>query len=302
MSVEELESGPPAQVAISDLPFGSQVLQRNEDGYVPAKASVTFGFAKDEITAVSVVSGAGEIPALLASNAFLAIVEDPLLGSRVHTIVARDAAGRPLTIPIEVAPFGDEGPSHGSPGGAPGPREIERTVRNGTIGWITRREHRGEPFPLIESFDPSRVPMKAATIFARVIRPDSSSQVRIALIVGDAYRTGTSDSEGEQICSVVFEPLGPETLGCSPLGSLFASRPVSYGLSMGSGGDQFVTLAGLASDEVAALEIYLVAGERRVLPLLDSAFASKVARRDFPIRLVARDDARRVIFTEEILG
>jgi hypothetical protein len=62
-----------------------------------------------------------------------------------------------------------------------------------------------------------------------------------------------------------------------------------------NGGDQYATVHGLASDDVARLELYLADGERIAVPLTDDAYLIQVARTKFPIRLVAYDIDERII-------
>jgi hypothetical protein len=59
-------------------------------------------------------------------------------------------------------------------------------------------------------------------------------------------------------------------------------------------------VSGLASDDVARLELYLATGERVAVPLRDNAFIAEVARTKFPARLVAYHQAGRVIGVENM--
>jgi hypothetical protein len=79
-----------------------------------------------------------------------------------------------------------------------------------------------------------------------------------------------------------------------PVGRLFLFGPFNYGLG-GAGADQYVWLDGLASDDVARMELFLASGERVAVPLRDNVFRVEVARLKFPIRLVAYDSDDRVI-------
>jgi hypothetical protein len=64
---------------------------------------------------------------------------------------------------------------------------------------------------------------------------------------------------------------------------------------MGGGSGAFVTIGGVASDDVARLEVLLSDRQTAAVPLVDNAFVVDVPRANLPARLVAYDDADRVI-------
>lgn len=71
------------------------------------------------------------------------------------------------------------------------------------------------------------------------------------------------------------------------------------GLDVVGGGG--VVLAGLASDDVARMELFLPHGRRHPVPLKDNAFFVRVARADLPANLVAYDRHGLVIGTSATL-
>ena len=50
--------------------------------------------------------------------------------------------------------------------------------------------------------------------------------------------------------------------GCAVRADLFKTEPITFGSSLNSGSDQFMTLNGLASDDVARIVAFLATGRR----------------------------------------
>jgi hypothetical protein len=63
-----------------------------------------------------------------------------------------------------------------------------------------------------------------------------------------------------------------------------------------------VTLAGLASDDVAKLSLYLATGRRVSVPLHDNGYITSAVKADYPLRLVAYDNEGRVIGITTVQG
>ena len=106
---------------------------------------------------------------------------------------------------------------------------------------------------------------------------------------------------GLQLCETNVE--GRATGGgCDPLAIAFKRWPFMMGLYTGLGGDQYSVMSGIASDDVASLRLYLGDGGVARVPLRDNAFATLVSRARFPIRLVAYDQAGRVIGIQSMPG
>jgi len=98
----------------------------------------------------------------------------------------------------------------------------------------------------------------------------------------------------DEICTYAITPTEGGGMGCMPVDRLFLFGPFNYGLG-GGGANQYVWLDGVASDDVARMELFLASGERIAIPLRDNVFRVEVARIRFPIRLVAYDSEGRVI-------
>lgn len=290
----------PAVASLVDLPFGREDVPPNDDGFIPARAQATFGVVADGVSGVELTTNRAAVgDAIVANNAFLAVTEHPPLGLRTRELRVASEDGDSLAVPLAESPYVGNGPT-AKPGVAPGPREVERHVEGGTIGWLLRREPRGQSIEEAglagrrELFfnDPSRV---GRLRFARVIKPDprGPALVAVGLMHFEASRRSPFGSH-EEFCSYAITPLRNGGAGCMPVGRLFLGGPFNYGLG-GAGADQYVWLDGLASDDVARMELFLASGERVAVPLQDNVFRVDVARLTFPIRLVAYDSDDRVI-------
>lgn len=290
----------PALAVRLDTSFGIRDVPPTEEGYVPARASASFGIVADGVEAVELQTSEGSAEAIVENNAFLAVTADPPLGLRSQELTAIDEQGERVAVELAEAPFGNYGP-RAKPGIAPGPTKIERRVEGGRIGWLVEHEPRGQSLEEA-GIDDRQVPIpgRGEVRFARVIQPDPDGIRRV--VVALVYVSPNQDpawvgTQGEQLCySVIYKGGGGG--GCSPVGRFFEGRPFSLGVSAEHGGDQYVVLHGLASDDVERMELYLRDGERVDVPLADNAYLVEVARTKFPIRLVAYDDPGRVIGIE----
>lgn len=294
----------PALALHLDTGFGHQDVPRTEEGYVPARASASFGIVADGVEAVELETSEGPIEAVVENNAFLALTVDPPLGLRTKRLTVVGDRGARVSVPLAESPFGDYGPV-AEPGIAPGPRKVERRVEGGIIGWFLRREPRGRSLAEagVDLSSALRLlPGTDATIrFVRVVTPDPTANRHVALVlltVPEQKDPPFSWMKGEILCRYEFGG-GLGGGGCSPLADWFARGPFNYGTS-GSGGEQYVFVSGLASDDVARMELYFKTGERMPVPLQDNVFLAEVARTRFPARLVAYDREGRVIGTENM--
>jgi hypothetical protein len=290
----------PALAVRLDTSFGRRDVPPTEEGYVPARASASFGIVADGVDAVELKMTEGVAEASVQNNAFLAVTADPPLGLRSQELTAIGDHGERLAVALAEAPFGDYGPK-AKPGVAPGPRKIERRVEGGEIGWLARREPRGVSLEAA-GLDGLQIPLagRGEVRFARVIQPDPGGIRRV--VVALEYVAPNQDppmagTPGEWLCYSVMNKGGGGG-GCSPVGRFFERGPVSLGLYTENGGDQYVVMNGLASDDVASIELYLANGERIAVPLKDNVYAIEMARTKFPARLVARDGDGRVIGIE----
>jgi hypothetical protein len=289
----------PAVTVIVDYSFGRQDVAPNEEGYVPARASASFGVVADGVEAVELETNEERVAAIVGSNAFLAVTENPPLGLRTKELEAMGARGERVAVPLAEAPFGDFG-APARPGVAPGPTKIERRVEGGTIGWLLRREERGQSLEEA-GIDASQIGFLGRAgselRFARVISPDTQGHLPYVVAIFHFERAPTDPPfapQGEHVCTLVAGGGG-----CSPIAHLFPPGiPFSVGTGSGYGGSQHVIVDGLASDDVARLELFLADGERMRVPLEDNVYVVEVARLKFPARLVAYDAEGRVIGIE----
>ena len=245
----------------------------------------TFGLVAAETRAVVLVGDDGMREATVANGAFLSITPGPV---REHTTLrafAVDEDGHRRSIPLAPALTSEiERVETGLP--VHGPGTVERVVRGGTIGWLERREPRGEPLPEGLRRRMGHWPLHARMAFARLLVPDLNDFLRVVL--------GVRADRRNEICFAQVTRGGIGT-SCTPSARAFAGRPFTGGWTYAGVGSQFVTYAGMASDDVARLELFLGTGERRPVALRDNVFVVRAARASFPARLVAYDAAGRVI-------
>jgi hypothetical protein len=182
---------------------------------------------------------------------------------------------------------------------ARGPATVQRIVQGGAIRWLARREPRGTAVPTTVHHIVGVLP---DVIFHREITPDPSAPERMVVSVrpaGTAYFGGRLRNK-LQVCAEVVGGRFPGG-GCWPAGRLFSTAPFSFGV-FGQPGGQTVTIAGLASDDVATLTLYLATGTRINVPLHDNGYITSAAIADYPMRLVANDSAEHVIGIKTLQG
>jgi hypothetical protein len=261
-------------------------------------AQATFGIVADGVEAVELAADDGTHRATVASNAFLYIGERPVVGTRVRRVFAIGADGRRTKVPFESAPFGTwdwPAPSHDRPAG---PSQVERKIEGGEIGWVLRREERGEAPPKDAPY--LRTSMLRNVEFARLVTPDPDSSMRMLVAVAPAPAEARRPGQ-RFLCAFLVSESGAGG-GCTLLDDPFSVAPFWLGESVAEGGDQYATLSGLASDDVARLELFLATGESRPIPLHDNAWAIQAARADRPYRVVAYDHEGRIIGIQDMGG
>jgi hypothetical protein len=247
---------------------------------------ITAGIAADGVRAVVIEDESGEHEVPVSSNAFLYVAQEPEVGQRVKRVSAR-IGDRLVRIPFVPAPF-----LAGSPTGpvrpAPAAPPIERRVEDGRIAWLEDREPRGEPLDVLprESGRPLRNP---DVLFGRVLTPDPGRPLRMVLTL-NANRPGGPPAG---LCTWLVTRLGGSG-GCTPYPDIFEKRSFTYGL-MGDGRSAFVTIEGVASDDVARIEALLADGQRADVSLRDNTFVVDLPRANLPALLVARDPDGNVI-------
>ncbi len=176
---------------------------------------------------------------------------------------------------------------HRAQAAPPGPRHVQRQVPNGTVSWLFAHKPRGQSLTtahiaLLSTTGAHWQPVR----FARVIRPDPRSQVRVVLsLIG---------KRGRNICMTVYLPYSSSG-GCA-IGLLL--KPFNYDISSHMNPNcpscSNVIVAGVASDDVARMELFLP-GRHRTVPLKDNVFLVTLAPSVSTWSLVAYDHNGLVI-------
>jgi hypothetical protein len=291
------KAGAPVRVVLVDYGFGTGTktawygLDR-----IPAPAlQVTAGIAADGVRRVVVLDGSGRHTIRATSNAFLYVATEPAVGQRVRRIWAETDTSR-ILVPFAPAPFAVGGGS-AAKRVPPGPTKVDRKVRGGTIGWLNRHEPRGQPLVL-----PGRQRNFSVrnAVFGRVIAPDPSRPLRVVITLNHS-RHG---HRPKGLCTYVITLNSGAGGGCAVRATVFALGPITGGIEMmRTGSDEFVTVSGLASDDVVRIVAFLADGQRMPVPLADNVYAVDIARSRLPARLVAYGHQQRVIgFTPPVTG
>jgi hypothetical protein len=292
----------PARVLVADwgVGRGTKTKEVGFDTVRSAHAQVTAGIAADGVEAIELIDDQGRHRVPTESNAFIYVAAEPEVGQRVTKVQARLDDERLFEIPLAVAPFGGFGGFGGVGGGTTngepgGPTKIERRVVGGRIGWLDRRENRGES---VRDVFAGRAAPQHEVVFGRLLTPDPSSSKRVAIVETlGSHLARPGDPPREMICTYVVARGGIGG-GCNPADDLFPRSPFSFGWSTIGGGDQFATFAGMASDEVARLEAFTATGNAIPVPLADNSYLIEIAIARFPVKLVAYDSQGRVIGIE----
>ena len=155
---------------------------------------------------------------------------------------------------------------HRAAASPPGPTHIQRHVSNGTVGWLFAHEPRGQSLAqahiaLLSTVGAHWQPVR----FARAITPDPRSQIRVVLsLIGE---------RGRNICMTVYLGHSAGVGGGCAVGLLL--KPFNYDISShmnpSCSSCSDVVVAGVASDDVARMELFLP-GRHRPVPLRDNVF------------------------------
>jgi hypothetical protein len=249
---------------------------------------VTAGIAADGVRSVIVEDRSGKHTVRARSNAFLYVAANPGVGQRVEHIWARTAMGL-VAVPFAPAGLGFGAGLGGTAGGSiRGPREVERHVQDGTIGWLDRREARGQPLDVLPHRNRGLVERHA--VFGRVVAPEPSLPIRLALTLS----TSRHGRKAIGLCSWLLQA-GGMAGGCAVRADLFAKVPFTADMTLMSGSDEFELVSGLASDDVSRIDVFFARGPSLPASLADNAFVVAVPRGRTPFRLVAYDRSDRVI-------
>jgi hypothetical protein len=286
-------AGGPARVVITDFGVGKgdKIAEYGIDRYTSSDLQITAGIATDAVRGLVLEDDAGRHEVSAASNAFLYVAEKPDVGQRVKRVWARTDDGL-LAVPFAPVPFGigSSGPSVNAPAAPP----IERAVSGGRIGWLEDHEPRGEPLDVL----PARLRSNAMRVrggrtdvlFGRVLTPDPDRPIRM-IVTLNASRP---DGPAAGLCILLATRGGEAGGGCATYPGIFEESPISSGL-MGGGTSSFVSVSGMASDDVAQIKALLADGQLAEVSLKDNAFVVDLPRANLPARLVAYDESGRVI-------
>ena len=259
---------------------------------------LTFGIAAAEVDRVTVQADSGSSAAAVRNGAFLHVLEPGRRGIWARTVTAATGDGRTGVVPISVQASGQPPPV--TKLRLQGPAAIEREVRNGTIGWFDRREPRG--ISAAEAGLGRGRPCCAG--FVRVIYPDPGDFLGVA--VGDKTlwampRSSRFPRVDDSICFGLLTR-GTSSAACRPKATTFAGSPLNLGWGFSGGGQQIWIVSGVVSDDVARLRVFLGDGGQWDAPLRDNATAFRIQRAKFPVRLVAYDEAGRIVGNQVIMG
>ena len=224
-------------------------------------AQVSFGIAADGVRRVIVEATDGRHRAHMGGNAYLFVEHEPNTGNRVYAITAVDARGRRTTIRL---PESWPGAASGVPGG---PTRVDVRIEHPGVGWLERGEKRGFP---------------AAGGVIRFVKPDPLSDLAVGL--SGNLCLSAIDSAGK----VEGQSCGPNFFARGPLNALISCRICG----------EFMELRGVAADGVARVVVFAADGSRLAVPLRHNLFAGRVARTQFPFRLVGYDAGGRVVATQ----
>ena len=261
----------------------------------------TYGLVAGQTRRVVLTGDYGSREATVGNGAFLSLGPAPAIQHTTLAGYAVDREGRRRSIPLAPALTREIGQFKT---GLPllGPTRVDRIVRSTGVGWLARREPRGAPVPqaLRDILRPhARPPGLPATIpepigirdgdFARIIQPDPADFLRVVVARTKAGRT------------CYYEVTRGGVGGtCVSSDRLFRKVPFTPGQTYSGAGAQFVLVSGIASDEVARLEIVLGTGDVQRVALRDNAYVARVQRVKLPGRLVAYDAAGGVIGLETL--
>jgi hypothetical protein len=288
------KAGAPVRVVLVDRGFGTGTKKAwyGLTRFHNPALQVTAGIAADGVRRVVVVDGSGRHTIGATSNAFLYVAPEPEVGQRVRQIWAETDTSL-IRVPFAPAPFSLGG--GGPPPRAPAPPKIDRKVSSGTIGWLDRREPRGQPLDVLPAR--SRGLVERHTVFGRVITPDPDRPLRVAVTLSHS-RHG---HRAKGLCTWLIMRGGGASGGCGVRATTFARGPITSGITLSGGSDEFATVTGLASDDVARIVALFGDGQTMPVPLADNVYVVDIARVRLPARLVAYDAEHRVIgFTTTI--
>ena len=277
-----------------------------------SQAYVTFGIVADGIQRVEVTNYNGApADALLGGDAFLTVDYAPSVDEHL-THISAVAGSRRVAIPFTLPGILLNGGVPTAPVLTPhGPSRVERAVHGGTIGWLTRRVPVGTP---VAKTIHHLFLDGGTAVYQREIAPDPGAPERLVVSL---VATGS----GRRVCLNVVSGRYGGASDCWPADELFSTGDGGFGSSNGvqngvqvsgpyapfnwinqtqgagetPGSVEYTTLAGLASDAVADVRLYLGNGQTEPVPLHDNGYIIEAPTVDYPLRLVAYNSHGLVI-------
>lgn len=250
------------------------------------RALVTFGVSSDGVTAIRARTRSGDLRAVVSGDSFLIVNPNP--ADSIRSISASDAAGGVATIPfVRPMSIAASVASPRKPLSPPGPKKVERKVGGVTIGWLSRREPRGESWHL--KGNPA-----GEIVFVRLLSPDPGGIERI--------RVDIRELQGKRAVCLGLVGAALDAGACTPYKDFSSPKwplgPLWFMESGAGGTEQYATIIGLASDDVRRMTLFLTSGERIPVSLRDNAFILQAPLSDYPVRLAAYDGNGLVIGDE----
>jgi hypothetical protein len=247
-------------------------------------ATVVYGLAADSVQSIDVLEqGALLGTAAVRNNAFVLATRDrPRAEDEPpDTNIVLRVYGPDGSVDVPAPAFFSR--HHAELGDLPGPVGVDTTFQPGSVGWLERREPRGEPFTW--PYDsPDRI------LYSRVLTPDPTSSFRLALAYGE---DPDWQKNGRWYCVAWFWPLLPDSpsRGCARV-DIVSTGLMLEGTSPIVG--SFTHYVGIAADEVARIAIFYEGGSVQRVPVNDNVFSFYVAT-NRSSKLVAYSDAGQVI-------
>ena len=260
-----------------------------------------YGFASDEVRAIRVARARGTTEVGVTNNVFLALsaqrsgtVQNHPLPNPVLAVAAELKSGNLRNVPYVVAGGGilrggkrPTVPSYfapSRPSSIPGaPRRVTAPIVKPQIGWLARREKRGQPLPKQRFL---------TFTFGRLIQPDPDDPVRVGVAVGPARgMTHGHPVRGDWTCLIQFVALttGDGGAGCRP--DLFSDGPISLGLWLESPISHF---NGLVADGIVRVQAFLSSGRHVPAALRDNLFSVAVPQAELPGEIVGYNNSGKV--------
>lgn len=208
--------------------------------------TVSYGLAIDAVHAVEIVDSSGRHRAVLADNAFVLVTR----GARwPQGAIAIDSRGDEVPVAITRTPSLGVGEAQARLQPLSW-SVLESGSPSGSLAWLQARRPRGAPLP--ESAVTPLLPGGSRLLFARQLRPDPHSSLRVGLAL--------IEREGErQVCEILYEPLAGRLAGCAAATGVFERHYVIGRMLSGVTGSQRYVLVGLASPQVFSVS-YMHAG------------------------------------------